>query len=130
MISLTICSSVNPSTYSAIAGTFSTNTSTNTTNVRSITSNSNNSLTRGNAASATGTISALSLIVPNASNTSLTVANSLPVNSLTTASNSGNASMMIAISLANEIPSYNPSETFASENFASTVLIAYSASPL
>ena len=83
--------------------------------------------TRGNAASANGKISALTLIVPNASNTSLTVANSLPVNSLTTASNSGNASMMIAISLANEIPSYNPSETFTSPNFASNAFIPSSA---
>ena len=80
-----------------------------------------NLLTTANAASATGTKLASTLIPCTASNTSLTVTTSLPVNALTTASNSGNASMMIAISLANEIPSYAPSLISTLENEASTI---------
>ena len=128
MISLITSSLVKLSIYSATTGTFSSNTSTTNPNVRSIVSIANNSFTNTNAASASDTISASTLIALTASNTSLIVATSLPVNSFTTACNSGNTLIILSISFSNEIPSYNPSSAFESVNLANTELIASSTS--
>ena len=96
--------------------------------MRSIVSISNNSFTNTNATSANGITSALNLSVVNAFNTSSTVATSLPVNSLTTACNSGNALIKSSISSTNEMPSYNPSSTFVLANLARDELIPSSTS--
>ena len=52
----------------------------------------------------------------------------MPVNSLTTTSNSGKALMKISISFSYEIPSYNPSLALTSENLATAKLTAISTS--